>query len=105
LADPATVAFGINVPAPLGGALVLEALHASGGTALAVDDADIVAAVARSARTDGLLPCPEGAATLVAVERLRASGWLDGSERVVVLNTGAGLKYPQALPVVSGRPR
>jgi len=103
--DPVTVAYGINVPAPLGGDLVLAALRASAGTALAVDDADIVAAVARSARTEGLLPCPEGAATLVAVERLRAGGWLDGSERVVVLNTGAGVKYPQALPVVSGRPR
>lgn len=98
-ADPATVAFGINVPAPLGGDLVLHALRASAGTALAVDDADIVAAVARSARTEGLLPCPEGAATLVAVERLRSGGWLDGSERVVVLNTGAGVKYPEALPV------
>ena len=38
--------------------------------------------------------CPEGAATLTAVEKLRASGWLDGGEEVVVLNTGSGLKYP-----------
>jgi threonine synthase len=64
-----------------------------------VEDADILAAQAACAATEGLFMCPEGAATLAAVARLRESGWLDGDEEVVVLNTGSGLKYPHTVPV------
>ncbi len=92
--DARTVAFGINVPSALGDFLILSAVRDTGGTAIAVDDEDILAEQARCAAVEGVLMCPEGAATLVAVSRLRSAGWLDGSEEVVVLNTGSDLKYP-----------
>ena len=89
-----TVAFGINVPSAIGDFLILSAIRDTDGTAVAVDDAELLAAQAECASTEGVLMCPEGAATLAAVARLRSSGWLDGSEEVVVLNTGSDLKYP-----------
>jgi threonine synthase len=89
-----TVAFGITVPAPLGDALVLDALYRSGGTAIAVSDADLLAEVPEFGRREGMLVCPETAACLAAVRRLRADGWLAERDEVVVLNTGTGLKYP-----------
>ena len=92
--DAHTVAFGITVPAPLGDELILEALHASGGTAIAVDDEEILADLAGFGRAEGLLLCPEGAACLSAARKLRAQGWLSPADEVVVLNTGSGLKYP-----------
>ena len=94
-----TLAFGINVPKALGDFLVLEAVRESGGTAIAVDDDAIVREVAVLASAEGTWICPEGAACLVAVRELRASGWIGESERVVVLNTGTGLKYPETVPV------
>ena len=94
---PRTLAFGINVPRPLGGFLVLEALRATEGTAVTVTDEDVVREVHRCAELEGLFVCPEGAAALSAVRQLRSSGWLSGDERVVVLNTGAGLKYPDTI--------
>ena len=96
-ADASTVAFGITVPAPLGDELILDALRESGGTAVAVDDAETLAELRALARTDGLLVCPEGAAALAGVRRLRHEGWLTGSEEVVVINTGSAIKYPEAL--------
>jgi threonine synthase len=89
-----TVAFGINVASAIGDFLILSAIRDTGGTAVAVDDADILAEQAACAATEGVLMCPEGAATLAAASQLRSSGWLDGSEEVVVLNTGSDLKYP-----------
>jgi threonine synthase len=89
-----TVAFGINVASAIGDFLILSAVRDTDGTAIAVDDADILAHQARCAAEEGMLMCPEGAATLAAVAQLRSSGWLDGSEEVVVLNTGSDLKYP-----------
>jgi threonine synthase len=91
-----TVAFGINVASAIGDFLMLSAIRDTDGTAIAVDDADILAEQATCAATEGVLMCPEGAATLAAVAQLRESGWLDGSEEVVVLNTGSDLKYPHA---------
>jgi threonine synthase len=95
--DPHTVAYGLNVAAPLGGPLVLAALYGSGGTAVAVSDADALAAQAECARTEGLLVCPETGTALAATRHLREAGWITPGERVVVLNTGAGLKYPEVL--------
>jgi threonine synthase len=95
--DPATVAFGIRVPKALGDFLVLDALYATGGTAVAVTDADLLAEQALAGRAEGLFCCPEGAAGFAAVRRLRATGWLSGEEEVVVLNTGAGLLYPDTV--------
>lgn len=93
--DAHTVAFGITVPAPLGDELILDALRDTGGTAIAVDDDEILADLRLFGADEGLMLCPEGAACLSAARRLRASGWIGTGERVVVLNTGSGLKYPQ----------
>jgi threonine synthase len=102
--QPRTAAFGLTVPAPLGGFLVLRAVRETGGCAVAVTDAELLAAQARAARAEGTWICPEGAACLAAAARLRESGWLAETDEVVVLNTGAGLKYPQTaacdLPVL-----
>jgi threonine synthase len=92
--DPDTVAFGINVPKPLGDFLILQAIRATEGTAVAVDDADSLREVRRCASLEGLFACPEGAAALAAVGALRASGWISAADEVVVLNTGTGLIYP-----------
>src|SRR3954449_10978530 len=98
-ADPHTVAFGITVPKALGDFLVLDAVRATSGTAIAVTDAELLAAQAALARDEGAWICPEGAACFAAVGQLRGSGWLAGDEEVVVLNTGAGLLYPDTIPV------
>ncbi len=99
--DAATIAFGLTVPAPVGGALILAALRATGGTAIAVTDAELLAAQAVLARTEGAWICPEGAACISAVGQLRESGWLSERDEVVVLNTGAGLKYTQTAATVA----
>nr|WP_230416873.1 threonine synthase [Micromonospora tarapacensis] len=97
--DAHTAAFGITVPAPLGDELILSALRATAGTAIAVDDAEILADLRAFAAREGLLLCPEGAACLTATRQLRAGGWIRAGERVVVLNTGSGLKYPETIDV------
>jgi threonine synthase len=95
--DSRTVAFGINVPAAIGDFLILDAVRSTHGCAVAVSDEAILAELADCARTEGLFCCPEGAATLAGVRRLREDGWLNGSEEVLVLNTGAGIKYPNTV--------
>jgi threonine synthase len=97
--DARTVAFGLTVPKALGDFLVLDALYATGGTAVAVDDEELLADQREVARLEGCFICPEGAACFSAVRRLRESGWLSRSDEVVVLNTGTGLIYPDAVPV------
>ncbi|MGH3344810.1 MAG: threonine synthase [Carbonactinosporaceae bacterium] len=97
--DARTVAFGLTVPKPLGDTLILDALYASDGCALAVDDKALLSEQAQCAHDDGLFVCPEGAAGLAAVRQLRLEGWLSETDRVVVLNTGTGMKYPQTVPV------
>ncbi len=98
-ADPHTVAFGITVPKALGDFLVLDAVRDTGGTAVAVSDEELLAAQHALARDEGTWICPEGGACMAAVGTLRESGWLDGSEDVVVLNTGTGLIYPDTVAV------
>ncbi len=97
--DPHTVAFGICVPKALGDFLVLRALYETGGTAIAVDDRDLLADLALAGRLEGLYLSPEGAATISAVHRLRDIGWLRADDEVVVLNTGSGLIYPDTVQV------
>lgn len=92
-----TVAFGINVPKALGDFLVLEAIHQTAGCALAVEDDTILQEQKRIARLEGAYVCPEGAAAFAAARRLRDSGWISVDETVVVLNTGAGIKYPDSV--------
>src|SRR5215813_10240687 len=77
-----------------GDLLVLDALYATGGIAIAVEDEALLADQRQVARLEGCFVCPEGAACFTAVRQLRQSGWLSASETVVVLNTGSGLKYP-----------
>ena len=94
----ASVAFGITVPAPIGDELMLAALRDTGGTAVAVDDAEMLTDLREFGAAEGLMLCPEGAACLTAVRHLRRSGWIGDDDEVVVLNTGAGLKYPGTVP-------
>ena len=98
-AEARTVAFGITVPRALGDFLVLQAVRETGGTAVAVDDPDLLAAQREVARHEGSFICPEGAACVAAVGQLREAGWLSARDEVVVLNTGTGLKYPGTVPV------
>jgi len=95
--DPKTVAFGLTVPKPLGDFLILDALYATGGTAVTVTDEALLADQRAVARLEGSLICPEGAAGFAAVRQLRAAGWLSETDEVVVLNTGTGLIYPQTM--------
>ncbi|MGW4214592.1 threonine synthase [Lentzea sp. NPDC004789] len=89
-----TSAFGINVPKPLGDFIILQAIRETDGTATAVDDEQILADRNETARLEGVFLCPEGVATISAVRTLREDGWLNADDEVVVLNTGAGIKYP-----------
>ena len=99
------MAFGINVPKALGDFLVLRAIYETHGCAVAVSDDELLADVKLVAQLEGQLICPEGAATVSAVRKLVESGWIDAGERVVVINTGSGLKYPEVIasdpPVVT----
>jgi threonine synthase len=91
--DADTRAYGLRVPAPLGGFLCLKALRETGGTAVAVPEAAIGPATASLAAQTGIDICPEGGAAWAAMKSLQASGWLGPRDRVVVFNTGTGLKY------------
>ncbi|MGA2580036.1 MAG: threonine synthase [Bryobacteraceae bacterium] len=91
-----TVAAGLRVPKPLGDFLILDAVRASGGTALAVSDGELLDAGIQLAREEGIFAAPEGAACVAALDKLLASGFLKPAERIVIYNTGAGLKYLEA---------
>ena len=95
--NASTVAAGLRVPGPVADYLILRCLRESGGTALTVTDEEALAAVPEMASAEGVFACPEGAATLAALHKLLASGEVDGSERIVLLNTGSGLKYLDVL--------
>jgi len=95
--EPKTFAAGIRVPKALGDFIVLRALRESGGIALAVTDDDIAAHMRLAGEHEGMLVCPEGGAALAATARLRRDGWVRDGERVVVFNTGSGLKYSESL--------
>ncbi|MFC7787764.1 threonine synthase [Microbacterium sp. MAHUQ-60] len=100
LNDTSTIAFGVNVPSPvLGAPSVLNAVRSTGGTAVRVSDEDTMAALHAIAEDEGILPCPEGAATIAAAGALRRSGWIAEDDEVVLLNTGAGNKYGEVLGV------
>jgi threonine synthase len=94
--NASTVAAGLRVPKPLGDFLVLEAVRQSGGTAIAVSDDAMLDAGARLAADEGIYAAPEGAACVAALEKLLVSGFLKRTDRIVLYNTGSGLKYPEA---------
>ncbi len=88
-----TVAAGLRVPAAVGDFLILRAVRESGGTAIAVSDEMLVEAQMEMGRMEGIFACPEGGATLAALKVLLSEGWIAPDERVVLFNTGSGLKY------------
>ncbi len=91
----ATVASGLRVPKPFGDALILKILRESDGTAVAVSDQEIIEAGLELAKSEGIFAAPEGAACVPALRKLLANGVLKPEERIVVFNTGSGLKYPE----------
>lgn len=94
-----TIAGGLRVPQARGDFLILEALYESGGMALSVSDESMREAMSVVMESEGLFFCPEGAATVAAVKRLREDGWLSKEDMTVLLNTGTGLKYPSLVRV------
>jgi threonine synthase len=92
--DAHTIASGIRVPQAIGDFLILRAVRDSGGFAIAVPDDAIAAALDEVAREEGLLLCPEGAATYAAYKQSLADGRVARSERAVLFNCATGLKYP-----------
>jgi threonine synthase len=91
--NAATFASGLRVPRPYGDSIMLEILRESRGVALAIPDEEILASLRDWAKNEGLFLSPEGAAATAAYARLLASGFLQPSDRVVLFNTGSGLKY------------
>src|SRR5579872_5029103 len=91
--DAATFAAGLRVPKPYGDSIILDILRASDGLAMSVSDEDILGSLLDWARHEGLFLSPEGASVTAAYDKLLANGYLKPSDRVVLFNTGAGLKY------------
>lgn len=89
-----TVAAGLRVPSAVGDFIMLRVLRESKGTGIAVSDEALVEAQMRMSRLEGTFVCPEGGATLAALEALLKEGWVSTEERIVLFNTGTGLKYP-----------
>jgi threonine synthase len=101
----ATFASGLRVPKPYGDAIMLEILRESEGTALALGDEVILASILDWARNEGIFLSPEGAAATAAYDHLLATGFLKASDRVVLFNTGAGLKYTDVTAEAMGLTR
>jgi threonine synthase len=91
--NAATVASGLRVPRAIGDFMMLDALRASKGTAISVTDEELLAAVKEIGASEGLFCAPEGAACLPALRKLIKRGEVEKNERVVLFNTGAGVKY------------
>ncbi|MGH9600940.1 MAG: threonine synthase, partial [Terriglobales bacterium] len=92
-ADAHTLAAGLRVPKAYGDYLILKIVRESAGCAVAVSDAEIMKALGSWAREEGVFAAPEGAASLAAYRKLLASGFFAPEDRVVLFNTGSGLKY------------
>ncbi len=91
--DAWTVASGLRVPGPLGGALILRGIRESHGTAVGVTDDQLLAGATLLSGLEGVDACPEGGAAVAAARNLLSQGVLAPDERVVVFNTGAGVLY------------
>lgn len=91
--NASTVASGLRVPKAIGDFLILDALRESGGTAIAVSDEELLEATREIGAAEGIFCAPEGAACLPALKKLIAAGQVKPDERVVLFNTGAGVKY------------
>src|SRR6266849_6317544 len=88
-----TSASGLRVPKAFADSLILKALYDSGGTAIAVQDHEIVDEMKHAAVLEGVFLCPEGAAAVVALRHLVENGFVNASDKVLVFNTGSGYKY------------
>ncbi len=88
-----TAASGLRVPKAIGDFLIIDALHESGGTAIAVSDEELIAAVKEIGAAEGLFCAPEGAACLPALRKMIEQDLVKENETVVIFNTGAGVKY------------
>jgi threonine synthase len=91
-----TTASGLRVPKAIGDFLIIDALRASGGTAIAVTDEELIAATKEIGAAEGIFCAPEGAACLPALRKLMADGSVKPDERVVLFNTGSGVKYMES---------
>lgn len=91
--NAATTASGLRVPKAIGDFLILDAIRASGGTAIAVTDKELIHATREIGAAEGLFVAPEGAACLPALRKLIANGFINAGDQVVLFNTGAGVKY------------
>ncbi len=94
-----THAFGINVPKAIGDFLVLDAIYQTEGCAVAISEEAIRISQREVAALEGQFICPEGASTFAAAELLRQRNWIKEDEQVICLNTGLGIKYPNAFEV------
>lgn len=88
-----TTAYGLRVPGPIGGFVCLRALRETDGTAIAIPEQEMHDMTSELAAMSGVDICPEGGAVWAAAKRLRATGWIAETDRVVLFNTGTGLKY------------
>jgi threonine synthase len=95
--NAATIASGIRVPAAVGDFMILDAVRESGGVALATPEADIPKWMRLAASKEGIAICPETAVCFGALEVLLKRGTIKASDRIVVFNTGAAQKYPEAI--------
>ena len=91
-----TTASGLRVPKAIGDFLILDALRASGGTAVAVTDDELIDATKEIGSAEGIFCAPEGAACLPALKQLMADGSVKSDERIVLFNTGSGVKYVES---------
>jgi threonine synthase len=92
-----TAASGLRVPRAVGDFLMLDAIRATGGTAITVSDPEMIAAAKEIASKTGIFAAPEGGATLAAARKLEATGLITPTDLVVLFNTGSGVKYIEAL--------
>ena len=88
-----TIASGLRVPKSFADHLILHDIYESQGTAIAVSDESILESQSQLAALEGIFAAPEGAATLAALKELIKQGWVQPEERIVLFNTGSGLKY------------
>ncbi len=97
-----TVASGLRVPKAIGDFMILDALRESGGTAIAVSDDELIAGAREMARLEGIFAAPEGGACVPALRKLLASGDVKAEEKIVLFNTGSGIKYPESFRSSAG---
>jgi threonine synthase len=98
-ADAKTVASGLRVPAAVGDFMMLDAIRASGGWAMAGREDSIVPWMRRAASAEGIAICPETAVCFDVLERLIQEGKVGRDDEILVFNTGAAQKYPEAVPI------